>query len=124
MDLKSIDELTIGEAKNLIEMAKALSSQLGSTPQISSDTSHVYEVGQNYLVETVTKYFLGKLVRVTEQELLLDEASWIADTGRYNECLRDGVANEVEPCPGSVIVGRGAIVSASLWTSPLLRVVK
>ena len=86
--------------------------------------THPYILKQNYLIETVTKYFLGKLVAVTAQELVLDEASWVVDTGRYNEALKAGSVSEVEPCPGRVLIGRGSIVAAVPWPHKLIREAK
>jgi hypothetical protein len=73
-----------------------------------------WEVGKNYLIRTVTMINTGKLVAVTDQELVLEDAAWIADTGRFADALKDTKKfSEVEPFPdGKVIVGRGAIVDA------------
>ena len=55
----------------------------------------------------------GKVVEVNEHEVVLENAAWIADTGRFADCLKTGNYNEVEPFPdGQVIVGRGAIIDA------------
>lgn len=72
-----------------------------------------YEIGESYHVETVTKYFLGRLVGVTDQELIFSECAWIPDTGRYNKYMAGDKPNECEPYPKSslVIIGRGALVS-------------
>jgi hypothetical protein len=109
----NIDAMTVGDLKQIRTI-------LGN----AADTGHPYEIGACYFVETVTKYYLGRLVGVTAGELVLDEASWIPDTGRFNEALANGTAAEVEPCPGKVIVGRGAIVAALPWGKALLRGVK
>ena len=91
----------------------------------ATKSTHPFTLGQNYLVETVTKYYLGKLAGVGEHELTLTDASWIADTGRYSEALTNGTANEVEPCPdGPVFVGRGSIVSVIPWGKAIMRAVK
>ena len=91
----------------------------------TSERAHPSVIGENCLVETVTKYYLGRLSWVGEHELVLDDAAWIADTGRYSEFLSNGVASEVEPCPdGETIIGRGSIVSAVRWPRALLRSVK
>jgi len=75
---------------------------------------HPYEVGKNYLVRTVTMTINGTLQGVYKNELVFDPASWVADTGRFNECLKDqSVFNEVEPFNGPAIVGRGSIVDAT-----------
>jgi len=73
-----------------------------------------WKIGGNYLIRTVTMINTGRLVGVTDQELVLEDAAWIADTGRFADALRDSKKfNEVEPFPeGKVIVGRGAIIDA------------
>ena len=44
----------------------------------------------------------------SEHELILEDAAWIADTGRFSDAI-----NEVEPFPdGKVIVSRGALIDA------------
>lgn len=72
-----------------------------------------FELGESYHVETVTKYFLGRLVQVTAGELVFVECAWIASTGRYNEYMSGKAPSECEPFAKDafVIVGRGALVS-------------
>lgn len=96
-----LDKLTIGEAKQLASMF----------PKCAQDSPWV--IGKNYLIRTVTMIQTGRLVAVTAQELVLEDAAWIADTGRFADALKSGKFNEVEPFPdGQVIVGRGAVVDA------------
>ena len=76
-----------------------------------------WQIGKIYLIRTVTMYITGRLVEAHPQELVLEEAAWIADTGRFAEALKKCEFNEVEPFPdGKVIVGRGAIVDATTIT--------
>ena len=77
----------------------------------------VFRIGGKYLIRTVTNYIVGKVKKITATEILLGGASWVADTGRFHDCLKDGSIGEVEPIPGEglAIVGRGAIVDAFLW---------
>ena len=85
----------------------------------------VWEVGKNYVIRTVTMIDVGKLIEVTDNELVLENASWIADTGRWNVFLKEGKYNESEPFPdGKVIVGRSAIIDAVLWNFGSVRLVK
>lgn len=56
--------------------------------------------------------------------LELDEAAWVADTGRYNEAVSKGLLGEVEPVDGPYLVGLGAIMDACEWRFPLPREVK
>lgn len=78
-----------------------------------------YQVGKNYLIRSVTHYYTGRLVSVFRQELVLEDAAWIADTGRFSNALKSGNLNEVEPMSGRVVVGRGAIIDASIWEHSL-----
>jgi len=82
---------------------------------------HPYIVGQAYIIRTVTMYYTGRLERVFSGELVLSEAAWIADTGRWSEALSTGRLAEVEPYPGQCIVSRAAIVDVAPWPHPLPR---
>jgi len=104
----NIDDLTIKDAK-------ALAALFGH----KQTEEHPFKVGENYLIRTVTMIQLGRLEWVGEKELVLSSASWVADTGRFYDALQTGSLSEVEPFKNSVIVGRGSIVDASIWTHPL-----
>ena len=73
-----------------------------------------WEIGKSYLIRTVTMIQHGKLLEVTDKELVLTEAAWIADTGRFHDFITGKCPpNEVEPfAPGIVIVNRSAIIDA------------
>jgi hypothetical protein len=109
-----IDSMTIGDFKKLHSM-------ISRAPESGA---HM-QVGSSYLIRGVTLYYVGRAVAVTEHEVVLDDASWVADTGRFNEALRTGVLDEVEPFPsGEAVVNRGAIMDYSLWPHALPREVK
>ena len=98
--MMNIDNLTIGELKDINKL-------------LNPTQAHLWEIGKNYLIRTVTMIDTGKLVAVSEHELVLEDAAWIADTGRFAEALEKSKFNEVEPFPnGKVWIGRGAIVDA------------
>lgn len=78
-----------------------------------------YKVGENYLIRTVTMIQIGRLESVGPQELVLSSAAWIADTGRFYDALKKGTLNEIEPFPNEVIIGRGSIIDATVWTHKL-----
>ena len=85
---------------------------------------HPYEIGAAYLVRTVTHYYTGRLKAVTAGELVLGEAAWIPDTGRFSGALATGELREAEPYPDVAIVSRGAIVDVAPWAHPLPRTAK
>lgn len=108
-----INELTIGQAKQLAEL-------FGSNNNTACE-KHPYEVGKAYLVRTVTFIYTGRLLEVTKNELVMEDVAWIADTGRWADMLKDASKlNEVEPYPeGKVIIGRGGIMDAVEWKNDL-----
>lgn len=77
-----------------------------------------YKIGQAYFVRTVTMHLTGRIVAVHPQELVMEDAAWIADSGRFATALRTGALSEVEPI-GTVIIGRGSIVDVSEWRHAL-----
>lgn len=102
-----LDELTIGEAKRIAAMFGPTISEKPAEPYCP------WQIGKIYLIRTVTMIDTGRLVEVTPQELVLEDAAWIADTGRFAEALLSAKFGEVEPFPaGRVIVGRGSVVDA------------
>jgi len=86
--------------------------------------SEAWQVGKAYFIRTVTMFLTGKLVKLTPQELVLEDAAWIADTGRFSQAMKTGNFNEVEPFNGLVIVGRGSVIDAQEWSLVLPREVK
>lgn len=110
----NIDELTVKQIKHIQSLLKSPSEQ-----------KHPYELGKNYFIRTVTHHLTGRLVLVTSKELVLEDAAWIADDGRFYEALKTGKLNEVEPFPsGQVIVGRGSLIDACVWNHDLPRTQK
>ena len=73
-----------------------------------------WEIGKTYFIRTVTMNLTGVLIGVYEHELELEDAAWIADSGRFADALKTGKFSEVEPFPGRVVVGRGALVDATI----------
>lgn len=99
-----IDELTVGQARQLAAMFGNQTSD-----------SHPWSIGKQYLIRTVTNYWTGRLIAVHPDALVLEEPAWVADTGRFHQAVSSGVLNEVEPVPRNVIVCRGSIVDATEW---------
>lgn len=79
----------------------------------ASDPSLFWFVGKKYFIRTVTHHHTGELVAVTDQEIILKDAAWIADDGRLTDALKTGDFNEVEIFPiENVLIGRGSIIDA------------
>jgi len=107
-----INKLTLGQIKEI-------QAQVGAQKE-SRDDSH-WIVGKPYFIRTVTHHLTGRLIKVTKLELVLEDAAWIADDGRFHEAIKSGNFSEVEPYPdgAQVIVGRGSLIDAtSIQTTP------
>lgn len=81
-------------------------------------------VGKNVFVRTVTMHHTGHLVSADGAWLVLDDAAWIADSGRFSTALAEGELAEVEPFPGRVYVAAGSVVDVCEWVHELPRKVK
>lgn len=77
--------------------------------------------GAAVFIRTVTHYYTGRVLQLLPDAILLEEAAWVADTGRFAAALRSGTLHEVEPYPGLVEVMRGVIVDAAPWDHELPR---
>lgn len=109
MDTSKIDSLTYAELRNIA--ALFTDSKPSCSPVLGKP--HPYELGKHYLIRTVTMIDTGRVVTVTETEIILEDAAWVADTGRFSAALNTSEFNEVEPFPdGQVIVNRAAVIDA------------
>ena len=79
-----------------------------------------FKIGQAYLIRTVTMTWLGRVVNIVGDFLVLQEAAWIADTGRFHLASTPEALEEVEPAPGQpVFVYLGAVVDACPWNASM-----
>ncbi len=113
----NIDELTLGEIKEIM-------ATINQPAETASE--HPYDINVGCLIRTVAHIYTGILVAVYPQEIVLKDAAWIADTGRFADSLLDfSKFNEVEPFPaGLCVVGRGAICDYHASTQAMPRVQK
>jgi hypothetical protein len=79
-----------------------------------------WQIGEKYFIRSVTYHYVGRLVSIDDKELVLEAASWVADSGRWNEALMlTKPLSEVEQYPDPVLVARTAIVDATKWRGGL-----
>lgn len=58
-----------------------------------------FEIGQRYLFRGVTCYQIGVVTKYDDQFVWLKDAGWLADTGRFSECIKNGEVSEFEKVP-------------------------
>src|SRR6202142_4058570 len=73
-----------------------------------------FEIGKAYLVRTVTYHQVGILKETIGDFLIFKDASWVADSGRFRDCLPRGSFNEIEYV-GPMMINKTAIVDAFPW---------
>lgn len=95
-----------------------------SAPPLGNTEGTPFIVGQSYAVRTVTMIVVGRVVGVVGQFLVVSDAAWVADTGRFTDFLANGNPIEVEPADGRVFIGLGSIVDVYEWKHSLLRIQK
>lgn len=91
----NIEDLTIKQARELASLVGAPggSKRLPFAP-----------IGTNVFVATITAHYTGKVVAVSEEEVQITDAAWIADDGRFAQAMKSGEFSEVEPFPDGDVV--------------------
>lgn len=103
-----INDITIGEARMIANMFRE-----------AVDYQPPFEVGKAYFIRTCTYHLTGRVRAITGGFLILDDAAWIAHSGRFYDALTTGNFQEVEPMPDGTLVAIGAITDAAPWAHPL-----
>ena len=98
--------------KELMELAASSGKEQPQTP---------FVVGDAYLIRTVTMTWTGRVSRIVGFFLVLEDAAWIADTGRFGDATHEDALAEVEPRDGPAIVNMYSIVDACDWLTDLPR---
>lgn len=98
----NIDDLTLGQIKEIRSM-------IGE--KNSASKTHI-KTGSNVFIRTVIHSHTGNVVAVTDSEIVLKDAAWIAYTGRFMNALKTCNFDEVEPFPANtnVIINRLAVI--------------
>ena len=61
--------------------------------------NYPFEIGKEYFMRTVTYHLTGRVKNIVGKFLVLEDAAWIADSGRFHEFFTDKPSSslEVEP---------------------------
>ena len=107
----------MNEFETLIAVLNLLKGTTANKEQVTEPTP--FKVGSAYLIRSATMTNIGRVVAVSGGFIVLADAAWIADTGRYYNALSDGVLNEVEPYPDGCFVAVAGIIDAAPWIHSL-----
>ena len=75
-----------------------------------------WEIGKTYYFRLATYAWCGTVRAVGPNEIVLEPAAWVADSGRFANAMAEGLTSvdqsEIEPVDGRVIIGRGALIDS------------
>ena len=83
------------------------------------ENDYPFEIGKKYLIRTVTYHLIGEVKSINGGFLLFDKMIWLADSGRFKQCMEEGRVSEVEPCDVSGGLNIGSIVDFFEWKHDL-----
>lgn len=75
-------------------------------------------IGKKLFIRTVTYHLTGKVVKRIGNFIQLEDAAWIADSGRFMEAIKNGNLDEVEPV-GEAWVNLNSITDMFPWKHTL-----
>jgi len=67
-------------------------------------------------IRTLTYHYIGRVSKETEKEITLDECIWVADSGEFTNCIKNGALDEVEIIGDNVRLIRNNIIDIIPWT--------
>ena len=70
--------------------------------------------GNNYFFRSVTYHLIGRVEKRIANFFQLSSASWVADSGRFMQAIKEGTLNEVEPV-GTAYINIQSIVDFFPW---------
>lgn len=97
------------EIDNLLAGLCGPTSAATATEALFGSDPYLAYIGKGVYIRQATYHLVGKLAQVGPNELVLEGASTVFDTGDLGAFLKSGRATAIEPM-GRVIVARGAIV--------------
>jgi len=85
-------------AKELEKLAELVKNNQESVVFKAQADDLPFEIGGEYFIRTVTYHLTGRVVDIVGKFLVLEDAAWIADSGRFNKFFTEPTEElEVEP---------------------------
>lgn len=105
----------------LLEQLEKLISGENNILSFKEEFDLPFEIGKPYFIRTVTYFATGRVKKIIGQFLVLEEAAWIADTGRFSDAMSKGIMDEVEPIEGEMFINTASITDAFPFSHKLPR---
>tara|TARA_Y100000310_G_C20216592_1_gene593809 strand:+ start:243 stop:581 length:339 start_codon:yes stop_codon:yes gene_type:complete len=88
----------------------------GNTPTPKESTGgKMLCVGSKVLIQTVSYHYIGTVSENDGDFLTLKDCGWLAESGRFSECLNNGSVSEFEKSSVNCCISIGSIVAAWPW---------
>ena len=71
-------------------------------------------VGHSFFFRTVTYHMVGEVKDLFGNFVVLRNASWVADSGRFSQAIKEGTLSEVEPV-GEAFLNLNSVVDFFPW---------
>lgn len=93
--------------------------------QVNQDIKIISDmIGKSFFFRTVTYHIIGKVVDIIDKKIIvLEQASWVADSGRFMNAIKDGTLIEVEPL-GEWFVCLDTVTDFGRWNHALPNIQK
>jgi hypothetical protein len=95
------------------ETYECIKSQLVDNEKVDI-SSYDDLVGKCFFFRTITYHLVGKVIKRFGSFLQLQEASWIPDSSRFMQFIKEGKLNEVEPV-GNAFLNLSSVVDFFPW---------
>ncbi len=105
-----LNDLTIGQAKELSQMFGG---------QNSSCSKPLVNKGDKIFTRTLTFHYIGEVVEDNQDHIVLNNCSWVADSGQFTSSIKDGSLSEVEIIGNGVKILKANMTDCIPWVHEL-----
>ena len=99
------------------ETYEAIKNQL-SVSEVAEIDNLSDLVGRSFFFRTVTYHLIGRVEKIIGNIVELSTASWVADSGRFMQAIKEGTLSEVEPV-GRAFLNFSSVTDFFPWSHPL-----
>jgi hypothetical protein len=108
--IKYILENNVEISQEKLDLIKHLTGEKVHKRDSNSMPSTFLEIGKQYIIRSITMIYTGRVMDIRDNEVLLEDAAWIAETARWTNSLTKCEFNEVEPYPNPVVLHRSTFL--------------
>jgi len=106
----NIEDLTIKQAKELAQMFGG---------QNTSCVKPLVNKGDKIFTRTLTYHYIGEVVEDNIDYIVLNNCSWVADSGQFTSCIKEGKLDEVEIIGDDVKILKSNMTDCIPWVHEL-----